>query len=131
MIAVAAAPGLGWTGDDFLRDYEGARAASVALSLEASPLAQALQTFMTQRAGADWVGSATDLLTQMDISVTDAVRKAKAWPKTPNDIGGQLRRLAPPLRAIGIVIEFIRTGHNRQRVITIAQNPPPPAGSAA
>ena len=119
-IAVAAAPGLGWTGEEFLDAYDSARRTAVALSLEASPLAAALQN-LVKEPGDSWKGSPTELLDRLDGAVSDATRKLKQWPHTPNEIGAQVRRLTPPLRAIGVQIETDRVGHDRRRVISITR----------
>ena len=39
--------------------------------------------------------------------------------KKSNALSGKLRRAAPPLRKIGIHIDFVREGHDSTKVITI------------
>ena len=54
-----------------------------------------------------WEGTATDLLEALNEEVEDKVQRRKKWPKTASALSGELRRLAPSLRAVGIQIEFI------------------------
>jgi hypothetical protein len=46
--------------------------------------------------------------------------KRRGWPATPRNLSGILRRLAPALAESGIVVEFDRAGHERQRIIRVA-----------
>jgi hypothetical protein len=127
-IAVAAAPGLGWSGDEFVAAYANSRAAAVSLSIEASLLGQMLQRFAEGYSGEAWEGTAADLLVKLNGLADDLTRKARNWPKTAADLGSQVRRLIPPLRALGVTIEQRRlTDRARTRVMSIQRSPAPPA----
>ena len=65
-----------------------------------------------------FAGTATELLKALNDVASEAQQKAKGWPKSPAVLAKILRRIAPPLRKIGIDVAFER--ENRQRWITIA-----------
>jgi hypothetical protein len=64
-----------------------------------------------------FTGAAADLLEALNAVATETQQKAKGWPKTPPVLAKILRRLAPPLRKIGINVAFDR--ENRRRWMTI------------
>ncbi len=99
----AAAPALGWTDDHLINVYFKNRQAGHELALDASPVGAALRA-LTERA--EWIGTATELLNQLNAMVDEASRRARTWPTTGRALAGALRRLAPNLRAIGIEVTF-------------------------
>ena len=115
---IAGLPGLGLSSDDFLKAYAVNRLATNQLALEGSILTEALQNFIASRLV--WQGTASQLYEELNDSVPEKIRSHKVWPKMPNYLTRQLRRLAPNLRRIGIHIDFIRIpGKNRRRLIEI------------
>jgi len=114
---VAAEPGLRWEPGSFLKAYASNRASAVQMGLEASMVAQAIET-MTETVP-EWQGTATELLDQLDKVAPDKVLKTKEWPKTAQALSNRLRRLAPTMRSIGTEIDFDREGHARKRIIEI------------
>jgi hypothetical protein len=62
-------------------------------------------------------GTASSLLEALNSIATEAQRKTKGWPKKPAVLGKILRRIAPPLRKIGIDVALDR--ESRQRGVTI------------
>jgi len=68
--------------------------------------------------GKPFTGTAADLLKALNDVASETQQKAKGWPKSPAVLAKTLRRIAPPLRKIGIDVAFERA--NRQRRITIA-----------
>jgi hypothetical protein len=109
---VACEPALGWPAQTFLAAYELNRGGVAALSLEASLLSTPIQLV----AGIGFEGTATELLHRVEDYVDEETRRKKAWPKSPSALGGQLRRLAPSLRATGVIVDFGRT---RERLIRL------------
>src|SRR5262249_37482896 len=81
--------------------------------------------------------TAADLLGALNAVASETQQKAKRWPKSPATLAKSLRRIAPPLRKIGIDVAFGR--ENRQRKITITSakvsetpsQPSPPSFSNA
>src|SRR5207302_5613998 len=65
-----------------------------------------------------FTGTAADLLKALSDRASETQQKAKGWPKGPAVLAKALRRIAPPLRKIGIDVAFER--ENRQRRISIA-----------
>ncbi len=46
----------------------------------------------------------------------DAVTRRKTWPSTPQSLGGELRRIAPNLRAAGVSVDFERIAGGKRRI---------------
>ncbi len=95
----------------FLAAYRANRTKSRRLTLEASPLAAPLKQLL---ATADWTGTATTLLTELEGRVGDMAVKRRDWPRSAQQVGTELRRLAPDLRRVEqIEIVFSRLGSCR------------------
>lgn len=113
--AVACESALGLKPGTFLKAYEGDRSAANEMALAASTLANALMKLIDSR-DEPWDGTTASLLMALDETVDEQVRKHRDWPKTPKQLGGDLRRLAPNLRKAGyVVIEPPKTGGNRRK----------------
>ncbi len=70
-----------------------------------------------------FVGTSTNLLAALAADAGEEKTKTKAWPKSASALSGALRRLSPNLRAVGVSIEFDRTGRKRLiRIGTAAEN---------
>lgn len=113
--AAAAEIALGFEVGTFMLAYEGNRDDANELALEASPIAAALRTFMAGRQG--WSGTAAELLTSLNQVVSDSVRHQIAFPKKPNKLSGDIKRIAPNLRATGLDVAFRREPHTGRRII--------------
>jgi hypothetical protein len=106
----ACEPALRWPARTFLSAYEINSDGAVALSLEASLLSAPIEVL----AEIGFEGTATELLNRLERDLVDEeTKRKKAWPKSPNALGGHLRRLAPNLRAIGISVEFEKVPRGR------------------
>src|SRR5262249_16448691 len=125
--AVAAAPAFGWTGQEFLDAYTGARQAANDLPLEASLIAP----FVLQLADTDTEGTATELLARLSASADEASRRAKAWPTGARALTNELRRLAPNLRGAGVNVNFRREPRTGRRLIEISRGAPASPSSPA
>jgi hypothetical protein len=101
--AVAAEPGLGLPDGAFMKAYSGNRDAAHDLALEASPIASAIRTLAAREA---WKGTAAELLEELSRVADEAAKRAKSWPSTARTLGSSLRRVAPSLRAVGVIVEF-------------------------
>ena len=119
--AVAVAPALGWTGDDFLSHYAAVRRSAHDLAIEAAPVASVV--IALAEAVAAWTGTAAELLGELDTRASDQAQKQRTWPCSPRALSGILRRLAPDLRAAGVGIDFDvrRPGGSRERLIHLYQ----------
>ena len=95
--------------------------------LEADPVAAAVRTLMATRT--EWSGIAASLLRVLEEIVGERAARSKTWPVSARSLGGQLRRLAPGLRKIGVKVAFERKGHGRNRTISITATLRPDADS--
>lgn len=128
----AAEPALGWEPGSFVRAYTGNRGEAHELALDASALAGALRDLLPESGGA-WEGTAGELLEALAIRVgrddVERLVKRKQWPTSPRGLAGDLRRLAPNLRAVGIEASFERAaGGSRRRTVTLIRAGTGPTG---
>jgi hypothetical protein len=110
---------LGTRGLDAYLGLEGRLAAEV---VESDPVAERVRAFVTDRGA--WTGTATALLTLL--TPDPAPRR---WPTSARALAGQLRRVAPALRHVGVHYEPGRepgTG-NRLAILTCQQDPDRPS----
>jgi energy-coupling factor transporter ATP-binding protein EcfA2 len=106
-----------WPADTFLKAYRENIGSAVELTIEASDVAEAVRAFMANQT--EWKGTASELLPLLTATVPERATKEKTWPKQANALSGKLRRVAPPLRRVGISIAFVRETHDRTRLIHI------------
>jgi hypothetical protein len=89
------------------------------LALEADPIVQPLRELVESSGGA-WTGTASALWKELKARSDDEARRQRGWPKAANVLSGNLRRLAPNLRAIGISYRQDReTSGTRRRLIVL------------
>lgn len=92
----------------FKEQYEAKRVIAATKSLESSAIAEALIRFMGLTAPRKWTGTVGGLL-----KVLDGYRPNHgAWVQSPKGLGDALRRIAPALRMMGIMIERDSQRHN-------------------
>jgi Toprim-like len=118
---VSACEGALWKKGTFIASYAANITEAVETVLEADQVATALGSFMDTKSRFE--GSASELLKALNDVVPESQQKAKGWPKRPANLGKMLRRIAPPLRKIGIDITFEREGKPGARNITIKHQP--------
>jgi hypothetical protein len=114
----AAEPVLGCPEGAFLSAYNMNRQDANDLALDGSLLVPFLKA-IAERGGLS--GTATELLGAL--RGEDGVDcRQQGWPKTPAALSGQLRRLLPSLRGIGIIVQMQKTaGANSRKLITISK----------
>jgi hypothetical protein len=113
--AAAAEVALGFEAGEFIRAYAGNREDANELALEASSVAATVRTFMADRQG--WSGTAAELLTLLNQIAGDSVRHQTTFPKKPNKLSGDIKRIAPNLRATGLDVAFRREPRTGRRII--------------
>lgn len=115
----AAEPALAWRRGTFLDAYLANREEANEAAIEASAVGQAVLGFMRERLS--WEGTAQELLDQLDPEAAGKVTLAgRRLPKSAAGLSRALRRVAPNLRASGLVVEFLpREG--RRRPIRLAR----------
>lgn len=109
--ATAAEPALGLEEGDFLRSYYGNREIANDLALEASTVAPAILDLID---GCEhWKGTSSELLLKLNsLQSNREVKKQPGWPKSSQAMGSILKRIAPNLRSVGIMVE---RGNGRER----------------
>ena len=88
----------------FLAAYAGNRETLNASAIESCIVAEPLLQFLDGRD--EWSGTATELLKSLESAAGERTVKRNEWPKRPNLLSGQLRRIAPNLRRMGINVHF-------------------------
>ncbi|MBI1778820.1 MAG: hypothetical protein HYR63_26065 [Proteobacteria bacterium] len=106
-----------WPAGTFINAYDRNRRETVETVIDADPIAAAVRDMMA--AQAEWSGTASGLLVSLAKFVGDRVARSKTWPDTPRALSSRLRRSADFLRKSGIEVEFVKQGHNRDRMIQI------------
>ncbi|MGP4004006.1 ATP-binding protein [Streptomyces sp. 8N706] len=89
------------TGWDTQGSYRATAADAVADVLEGEPFARAVVDLVRAAGPAGICMTAADIIGK----VTTPEKLPRKWPKDPTRAGGQLKRLAPALRAIGIDVD--------------------------
>jgi hypothetical protein len=101
--ATAAEPAFGWETGTVLRAYSDNRGDTTYAAIESAIIGPPILGLMHCRD--HWHGTAKELLTELEDHHTDEkTRNNKDWPKSPRKLGGELRRLAPDLRRVGISV---------------------------
>jgi hypothetical protein len=98
-----------------LEVYLGQRERIAATVIESDPFALAVLQFA--EAQGEWRGTAGGLLAHLTPE-----RAPQNWPKTPQGVGGRLKRLIPALEQAGITITNSREGHARTRQYVISRS---------
>jgi hypothetical protein len=113
----------------FMTAYTGNIATGVEAVLEADHIAQALRQYLIEVKDR-FEGTAAQLLQALNGVISEAEQRAKGWPKLPHVLSNALRRIAPPLRKIGIDVVF-EARSMRSRKITITKRQPDKVGERA
>jgi Primase C terminal 1 (PriCT-1) len=104
---VAAEPELPWRSGKFLEVYKRNRDEASVSCFESDVVAMAVKAFIDEHK--NWEGTASDLKKQLEKhSNNDEQTKDPSWPKRPNYLSTRIRRIAPPLRSIGISVDEVR-----------------------
>jgi hypothetical protein len=119
--AAAAAPAFGWTAEQFLAAYDRNRGEATATALEASAIGPWVLRLLEKTS--PWEGIARDLLRELEKYADEKTRKSQDWPKTARKLSGDLRRIAPALRAAGVKVDIgqRQPGGKRDRRIRLEQ----------
>ena len=117
--ATAAEQALQWPEGTFTQAYKDNREGATQVGLESSLLVSPLRKLVSAQ---NWEGQATAMLAALEGYVDDSIRRQRGWPKNGKGLSDQLRRLANPLRTLGLDIEFARVNKERRiKVHTISQ----------
>jgi hypothetical protein len=110
--ATAAETGFGLQPGGFMAAYASNRDAANETALESSPVAKHI---LQVAESGDWEGTAGELLEHIEGMASDAEKRGKTWPKNARSLSGQLKRLAPNLRAVGVEIDSGTTGRGKDK----------------
>ncbi len=115
----AAEPALGWAPGTFLNAYHEVQDEANEVALEEYPIVDSLRRLMEGEER--WEGKASQLLTELAGLTEEQAVKAERWPRGANILSGELKRLAPNLRKIGLNVTFSSAGrgHAKVRQITV------------
>lgn len=122
----AAETSYGWPEGTFVEAYMRNRGDAVQIAIEASAIGSPVLAFMHARES--WTGTAAELLGILEQSFADPKRRERRdWPASPKGLSDALRRIAPPLRTLGVDSVFGEkaAGGNRERLITLRTIKPP------
>jgi putative DNA primase/helicase len=113
---------LGWPAETALSDYNDNRREAALTKLEDSPIG----TFLLENPdyANDWTGTPADLLARLTAFAGKRVAAAARWPKSPQWLSIELRRIAPQLRIHGICVGFERTSDIRLITLSRPNRPP-------
>lgn len=112
----AAEPALGWESGQFLAVYRENRRDVIETAFEADAVAVGIRDYIVAEQPYGWTGTATELLSALNVRVNEGVRKSKLWPLSAQGLGNRIDRIAPLLRNKGFVVE---RRHSGQRHIII------------
>ncbi len=101
--ATACESPLGWQLGAFMTAFQDAQDDLIKDALEAEPVAVALLSLLTPDR-AEWIGTASVLLTELTAHAYGDKRPPKGWPGAPHVLVGALKRIAPALLAHGLEV---------------------------
>ncbi len=108
---VAAEAALPWEAGAFLNAYAANRREGVAIALDADTVGTLIVQLMQNKA--KWIGSATSLMSDLDALLGEHAKRPPDWPGNARVLAGRVFRLAPALRARGIVASRVFGQHTR------------------
>lgn len=111
----AAEPSLGWTPGTFVEAHRRNQKAATVYAVDHDSVAWAICRIAVDCP--TWTGTATGLLDLMNAKVNQSTQFSSDWPRSPRQLADRIRRAAPDLREVGILLEFNR-GSERRIVIT-------------
>lgn len=115
--ATAAESGMGLRSGEFMEAYLGNRESAHEAALESSAVAKYV---IKVAVDGNWDGQASELLTHIETMASESETHSKTWPKDGKSLSGNLRRLAPNFRAIGIELDFGSKGRGQKKRRNIA-----------
>ncbi len=101
---VACEKALPWESGRFIEVYAANRQRVVEESVEADLVASAVRTLMEREA--EWMGSASDLLSELEAFVPERAKKSRRWSQAANWLTRRLKQSATFLRVVGIDCQF-------------------------
>ncbi len=116
--AEAVGRSLGWPAGTALADYDSNRRDASMVELEDSPLGAFLLD-LSPDFFMNWSGNPSVLLEELN-SLAGEQAQSDRWPKSPQRLTVELRRLAPMLATQGLYFHWTRT--NRGRIVSVCRD---------
>ena len=113
----AAEPALGWPEGAFMEAYNINRNSVSLSAIEGNPVAEAILCLLADHG--PWHGTATELVKALRRSYPLLTDDPHNFPRSPQRLSSELRRVMPLIRKQGGLITFERQGKTGQRVISI------------
>ena len=113
---IAGEDGLPWENGTFLKTMQNMRTTLVEESIDADSTALAVLKFMKDRN--NWKGTATSLLADLTMCIEPDKKKYPQFPKLPNHLSRNLKRISAFLREKDILFE---KSHSGTRSITLSK----------
>jgi len=101
-----------WPEGTFLATYSENRQEAMADVIESDPVAESIRLLVDSQPL--WKGTASELLSALESIVGERTVRSKRWPTNAQVLSRQLRRVAGPLRQVGVEISFQRSAQGRQ-----------------
>jgi hypothetical protein len=116
--AAAGEAAFGFPQGSVIRAIRKNQAEANALPLDTSPIVPPLRSLLSDHTVFE--GTATDLLLKLERHASNRSNRSSSLPRTAQGLGSALSRLAPNLRAAGVLVTFQKTaGTGSQRIIRI------------
>lgn len=119
LVGMAVERVLGWPAGAFMRAYRSSISDQTEEALAGSLIADPIRQLVEKRG--EWHGTATELLSEIECDVDNAVTRRSHWPKSPKSLSDQLTRIAPNLRHAGIDFEPARKDGHGRRILRLAK----------
>ena len=105
MLGEAMHRSCGGTPGDWLKRYVAHRQEAVRRTIDASPVAAACLEFVA--GGNRYAGTVKSLLERLNnLASRDSIERGDYWPRSPKGLADALRRAAPALRQLGVLVEI-------------------------
>ena len=113
----AAEPALGWTHGAFMESYAANRQSVEDAAIEGNPFAEAIINLIVDTG--PWEGTAADLLRVLKSQYPLLADDPQCFPRHPNKVSSELRRVRPLLGSRDISLKFERRGPRGVRTIIL------------
>jgi hypothetical protein len=113
----AAEPALGWPDGGFMDSYAANREHADRATVEGNPVALAIVKLLKDEI--HWSGTMTDLKTTLRNKYPSLTDDPYSFPRQENKLSAAIRRIQPPLRRMGVELEFCRNGKSGERIVRI------------
>jgi hypothetical protein len=121
LLAIAAEPALGWFAGSALAALRRNMRGAASMLADLDPVAIVLRQLIEDEPSRRFEGLVSRLYARLNEVADPEMKRAPGWPKGPPKLGEYLRRIAPPLRAVGISVSENRTGAGVKVTIEKAQ----------